>query len=423
MPNESLKLRELLSLSLRTFRTKPQRAFLTILGMAVGIGTVLLLVSLGYGLQYILIGKLITTSDSLITMEVSYPTETNLLIERPLIDKLKTDSDVAEVSPVAEFPGEINSDGGPGLLVDTLVVEPDYFRLTGILPDIGSTPTDTDPGLVVYSQTFVPLGLASDKTSLDKSLGIKVSYQNNGGENNTTTTTTDNGNTTAPVVASATEEADSIAPINIKGIVSDQATAPTVIVFASSLSKVPPFFTKALVKAKNVDVLETLRDKLLGEGFSVSARIDLVTQARKITNILTIILGVFGITALIVSAIGMFNTMLVGFMERTYEVGILKSLGATDSDVRNLFLVEASTMGLFGGVGGIIIGIGLGKILNGLLSVVSTRFGGEAIQLFMIPWWFVFLILILSVMIGFFSGWWPAHKATGLSPKEAFTKK
>jgi len=403
VPNERLKVVELLSLSLRTFRTRPQRAFFTILGMAVGIGTVLLLVSLGYGLQYILIGKLITTEDSLITMEVSYPTESSLLIEQPLIDKLKTYQDVGEVSPVAEFPGEISESNGAGLLINTLIVEPTYFRLKGVLPDIGTVPTNTEPGSVIYSQTLLPLGLLADKTALERVVSFKVIYEDV--KNNTT------------------EEVKSLAPIKIKGIISDLATSPTAIIFADSLSKEPPFFNKVLVKAKNVDVLVNLRNRLLGEGFSVSARIDLVTQARKITNILTIILGVFGVTALIVSAIGMFNTMLVGFMERTYEVGILKSLGATDDDVRNLFLVEASAMGFFGGIGGIIIGVGLGKILNGLLSFVATRFGGQAIKIFLIPWWFVFLILSLSILIGFVSGWWPAHKATGLSPKEAFTKK
>ena len=403
MFNEKLKIIELLSLSLRTFRTRPQRAFFTILGMAVGIGTVLLLVSLGYGLQYILIGKLITTQDSLITMEVSYPTESNLFIDQPLVDKLKTYQDVGEISPVAEFSGEISEKNGTGLLLNTLIVQPTYFRLTGILPDIGSIPTSTEPGSVVYSQTLIPLGLLADQTSLDKTLSFKVIFED--------------------VKKNITEEVRSIAPIKIKGIISDTATSPTAIIFSDSLSKEPFFYNKVLVKAKNADVLVSLRDRLLGEGFSVSARIDLVTQARKITNILTIILGVFGVTALVVSAIGMFNTMLVGFMERTYEVGILKSLGATNHDVRNLFLVEASAMGLFGGIGGVIIGVGLGKILNALLSFVATRFGGQSIQIFLVPWWFVLLILGLSIMIGFLSGWWPAHKATGLSPKEAFNKK
>lgn len=403
MPNKKLKIIELLSLSLRTFRTKPQRAFLTIMGMSVGIATVLLLVSLGYGLQYILIGKLMTTEDSLVTMEISYPSESNILIETPLLDTIRTYENVAEVSPVAEFPGEISENGNSGLLVDTRIVEPAYFRLSGLLPNIGIFPTEEKPGLVTSSQTLIPLGITIDDTALSKFLSFKVFYQDD--------------------INNTFEETASDTPISIKGIISDESMAPTTIIFSNALLKEPPFYSKILVKAKNVDVLESLRDRFLGEGFLVSARIDLVTQARKFTNIVTIILGVFGVTALVVSAIGMFNTMLVGFLERIYEVGILKSLGATDQDVRNLFLVEASIMGLLGGVGGIIIGVGGGKILNLLLSILATKFGGDSIKLFMTPWWFISLILAFSLVIGFISGWWPAHRAAGLSPKEAFTKK
>jgi putative ABC transport system permease protein len=403
MPNKKLKIYELLSLSLRTFRTKPQRAFLTIMGMSIGIATVLLLVSLGYGLQYILIGKLMTTEDSLVTMEISYPSESNLIIKKPIIDAIKEYPNVSEVSVVSEFPGEINEEGGSSLLVNTWIIEPNYFRLSGLLPNIGKIPTETDKGLVTSSQTLIPLNFMADNTSLDKILNFKVFFQDE--KNNTT------------------EEAISIEPLKIKGIISDESMAPTVIVFSDSLNKEVPYYSKALVKGNNVDILEELRDKLLGDGFLVSARIDLVTQARKITNIITTILGVFGVTALIVSSIGMFNTMLVGFLERIYEVGILKSLGATDYDVRNLFLVEASTMGFLGGLGGIVLGVGGGQILNILISFISRNYGGSSISLFLTPWWFVFLILVFSIFIGFISGWLPAHRAARLSPKEAFTKK
>jgi ABC-type antimicrobial peptide transport system permease subunit len=405
MINQTLKIRELLSLSFRTFRTKPQRAFLTIMGMSIGIATVLLLVSLGYGLQYILIGKLMTTEDSLVTMEISYPSESNTTIGKPLLEKIKQYQNVAEVSPIAEFSGEINEDGHSGLLVDARIVEPSYFRLAGLLPTVGEPLFDSDkePGLVASSQTLIPLNLPPNENSLNKSLSFKVFYPNND-EN---------------------ESVESISniPLKIKGIIADEAMPPTTIIFANSLSLEPPFYQKILVKAGDIDFVEGLRDRFLEEGFLVSARIDLVTQARKITNIITIILGVFGVTALVVSAIGMFNTMLVGFLERIYEVGILKSIGATDYDVRNLFLVEATIMGFLGGIGGIIIGIGGGEILNLVLSALAVRFGGEAIRLFLTPWWFIFLILVFSLIIGFISGWWPAHRAAGLSPKEAFTKK
>jgi putative ABC transport system permease protein len=193
-------------------------------------------------------------------------------------------------------------------------------------------------------------------------------------------------------------------PIPIKGLIMDETAQPQAIVFSNSLSAEPPFYRKALVKARDIDYVAPLRDRFLGEGFLVSARIDLVNQARKITNVITIILGVFGVTALVVSAIGMFNTMIVGFMERTYEVGILKSIGATDSDVRNLFLVEAMIMGLLGGAGGIAIGMLSGRGLNALLNIWAKSSGGKGFELFLTPWWFIVLILALSLLIGFISG-------------------
>ena len=402
MPFKQLRFSELMVLSFRTFRTNPQRAFLTIMGMSIGIATVLLLVSLGYGLQYIMIGKLMTTEDSLITMEVSYPTESNMTIKTPYLETLKKYSDVAEISPVAEFSGEISGDKTPRLLINTMIIEPSYFRLAGILPNIGK-PIEKEQALVVSNQTITALSMVLNDSVLGKMFNLKVFYQDN--------------------QTNKSEEATSNNSLPLRGIISDDTMPPTAIVFASSLSKTPPFYSKILVKAKSADVLERLRDKLIGDGFLVSAKIDLVTQARKITNIITIILGVFGITALIVSAIGMFNTMLVGFLERIYEVGILKSLGATDRDVRDLFLVEASIMGFLGGAGGILIGFGVGKLFNFLISSLSTHFGGKPIDLFLTPLWFVLIIMVFSIFIGLVSGWWPAHRAAGLSPKEAFTKR
>jgi ABC-type antimicrobial peptide transport system permease subunit len=399
---QTLKFKELLALSFRSFRTKPQRVVLTIMGMAIGIATVLLLVSLGYGLQYIIIGKLITTQDSLVTMEITYPTESYNLIKTPYLETLKTYEDVAEISPVAQFPGEISAEDTPKLLIDTKIIEPSYFRLSGTIPDIGKL-VENEQGIVVSNQMLFALGLKTDESMLGKLFNLKVYYQDE------TTNTVD--------------ESNSNLEIPVKGIISDETVAPTAIVFANVLSKPPPFYRFILVKAKSVEVLERLRDKLLNEGFLVSARIDLVTQARKITNIITVILGVFGITALIVSAIGMFNTMLVGFLERIYEVGILKSIGATDYDVRNLFLLEASIMGFFGGAGGIFIGFTLGKILNYILSLFAIRFGGISFNLFVSPLWFIGLIMAFSIIIGLLSGWVPAHRAAGLSPKEAFTKR
>src|SRR3989338_2917402 len=109
---------DLLKLSLRVFKTKPLRTSLTIMGMSFGIGTVLFLVSFGYGLQYILIGKLVATEDSLITIEAFYPSETELNITYDDLKMISQIPETAEISPVAEFTGEIKTNNDQsGLLL------------------------------------------------------------------------------------------------------------------------------------------------------------------------------------------------------------------------------------------------------------------------------------------------------------------
>ncbi len=178
MKNNKLKFKELFSLSLRSFKNKPQRAFLTILGMSVGIATVLLLVSLGYGLQYILIGKLMTTQDSLVTMEISYPTESNLFIKKVTLDKIKEYEEVAEISPVAEFPGEMALSDGYSILIDNRIVEPAYFRLSGSLPSLGKSPTEKNTdGVVITSPALAPMNITLPESSLNRETNFKIFYQ------------------------------------------------------------------------------------------------------------------------------------------------------------------------------------------------------------------------------------------------------
>lgn len=405
MPEQRLQFKELFKLSIRTFRVKPVRAILTIAGMSVGIGAVMFLVSLGYGLQYILIGKLVSTEDSLIAMEIGYPSETGKVINETILNDLKNIPLASEVSPVYEFAGELGQATSSGLLVDSRIVTEDYFRLTGFTVDVGDKDfdkADGKGGIIISSQAIKAIGLSADSTSLNKPLSFKVFYDDE---------------------TLVTVEATSTKILIVSGIILDDSLPPTVLVSADHLSKKPPFTRKAIVKAKDIDSVEGVRDELINRGFLVSARIDLVNQARKITNAITIVLGVFGVTALIVSAIGMFNTMIVGFLERIYEVGILKSIGATDTDVRNLFLMESSIMGVLGGIGGITLGYSAGKFFNILLSLIATQLGGKAFELFITPLWFVLLVLVLSLFIGLISGFWPARRAANLSPKEAFIRK
>ena len=203
----------------------------------------------------------------------------------------------------------------------------------------------------------------------------------------------------------------------------NDAETPTIIVSNTSLPTPPPVYKQIYVEATSDQVFSSLRSALVAQGFMISAHIDLVRQAQQVTNIITIILGVFGIAALLVSAIGMFNTMIVGFLERTYEVGVMKALGATDSDVRRLFLTEALVMGLAGGLVGVVLGVGLGELFNIIVSLIAQHYGGSGFTLFVSPAWFILVVIGVSALIGLAAGFIPARRATALSPKEAFVRK
>lgn len=393
---------DLLKLSLRVFRTKPTRTILTILGMSVGIGTVVFFVSLGYGLQYILIGRLITSEDSLITVEASYPSESGKAIDLGTMGEIRLQKEVDNISPVAEFPGEmLIGSGAPGIVPLTRIVRSSYFNYAGVTPDIGKPWTEAEPGVVLSTQALRLLGLTANQSILGKEVTGKVFY---------------------PKPDGAIEEVE-IYKLKIQGVITDENEPPLAYIPYSGVSKEPTSFKSMLIKAKNIDMVVPLRDSLEKQGFLINAKVDLVNQARKITNAITISLMVFGIAALTVSAIGMFNTMIVGFLERIYEVGVMKALGATDADIKHLFLMESSVIGFLGGTGGIMLGMGAGGSMNFLMSSLSQRLGSKALTLFITPSWFVIAVLILSTVIGIISGFWPARNASLLSPREAFVRK
>lgn len=397
----SLSYIDLIRLSTRVFTVKPVRTFLTILGTSIGIGTVVFFISLGYGLQFILLGKLVTTEDSLISMEAAYPQEVNLFLTSPDLDNILKLENIVEVSPVAEFPAEIKITNSPGLITSRLI-EPNYFRLSGQTPDLGRGFTEEEPGVVLSSQGAKLINLPVSLESLGKLVSIKAYYQNPDG---------------------TAKEVEIQKPLPILGFVTNENEPPLVLVPANSLSSPPPIYKSFLAKAKDAESVGQVKDLLTEKGFLVSVKLDLVNQSQKILRIFTIVLGVFGVTALAVSAVGMFNTMIVSFMERTYEVGVMKSIGATDRDIRNLFLMESLIMGTAGGAVGIFLGMGTGALVNFVLNVLAKRFGSEPFDLFITPFWFILLIILTSAFIGVISGFLPSRRASNLSPKEAFLRK
>jgi putative ABC transport system permease protein len=177
------------------------------------------------------------------------------------------------------------------------------------------------------------------------------------------------------------------------------------------------------VKTKSNSEMAVIRDVILEYGLLVSSLSDTVDQANQIFKVLQVILMLFGIIALVVSAIGMFNTMTITLLERTEEIGIMKSIGASDSAISVMFFMESAIMGFLGGCAGVAIGWLGGNGFNILINLVATRFGGQSVSLFYSPTWFVLAILAFSGIVGFMTGLVPARRASKIDPLDALRYK
>ncbi len=178
-------------------------------------------------------------------------------------------------------------------------------------------------------------------------------------------------------------------------------------------------FSQAKIVAGKQDELPAVRQQIDNLGYKTTSVADTVEQIDKLFASVRIVLASFGLVALTVASLGMFNTLTVSLMERTREVGVMKAMGMRSTEVKELFLAEAMIMGLLGGVFGVLAGWGMGKLLGLLLSTVSLAKGVGMIDVSYIPWQFVVFVLSLSFVVGVATGIYPARRARRISALNA----
>jgi putative ABC transport system permease protein len=154
-------------------------------------------------------------------------------------------------------------------------------------------------------------------------------------------------------------------------------------------------------------------------GFAVFSLIDLTRNLQRVFAILDLLLGIFGSLALAVASLGIVNTLVMSILERRREIGVLKALGASDGDVRRLFFAEAGVMGLAGGVGGVAIGWSIGRIIQFATEVYLRRQAIPAENIWTVPWWLVAGAIGFSILVSLVAGMYPASRAARLDPVEA----
>ncbi len=178
-------------------------------------------------------------------------------------------------------------------------------------------------------------------------------------------------------------------------------------------------FSQLKIVADSSDNLVEARKQVEALGFSTRSVADTVNQIDKLFGTARIILAILGFVALSIAALGMFNTLTVSLLERTREVGLMKAMGMRSNEVRELFLTESLVMGFFGGILGILLGSLSSELLGLALSAVSISKGIGYIDVSYLPATFVTFIFVLSLVVGVFTGIYPARRATKISALDA----
>lgn len=162
--------------------------------------------------------------------------------------------------------------------------------------------------------------------------------------------------------------------------------------------------------------LRDFRDEKKGEEtFQVQTFEKMIESVGSILAMVRTVIVAIAAISLLVGGIGIMNTMYTAILERTKEIGTMKAVGARNSDILMIFLFESGIYGLVGGIGGVSIGLGLGK----LTEIIARNYLGVAYIKASFAWWLIVGALLFSFITGCLSGVAPAIQASRMKPVRA----
>ncbi len=403
-----MKLRALPGEAWRAMGLNRLRTGLTMLGMVIGVGAVVLMLAVGDGARHTVNEQIQAMGSNLFIILSGASTSAGVRMgagSRPTItvgdaealEKLPTLDGVAPV----QFQTAQLAHAGSNWSTTVRGVTPDYFRLREWAIDSGQGISDAD---VRSAARVAVLGrvVAKELFGTDDPVGKSVRI----------------GNQPFTVVGVAEEKGQSLSGSDQDDIVFVPLTTAQGKLFGVSF---PGTVTSITVRAKSselmedaeADIRQTLRQRhRLKPGqpddFTVRNLASTAETAATTARVLTVMLGTIASISLIVGGIGIMNIMLVSVTERTREIGIRMAVGARRRDILLQFLLEAVLICTIGGLAGVALGVaGAWAVYEfaGMTTVVS----GTAIA----------LAFVFSAATGIFFGYYPAHQAARLQPVEA----
>jgi len=178
------------------------------------------------------------------------------------------------------------------------------------------------------------------------------------------------------------------------------------------------FYSSILVNVDDMNNIQEVQKSIQELGFSANSNSEWIESEQTQLKYIQLVLGGIGAVSLLVAAIGITNTMMMSIYERTKEIGIMKVLGCDLRNIQGMFLLEAGYIGFLGGVAGLVLSYIVSAILNMALSA-SGMMPGMEVGLSYIPAWLALLAVGFAVLVGVMAGFFPSLRAMKLSPLAA----
>lgn len=370
------------------------RSFLTVLGIVIGVMSVILLISLVTGLKTYITSQIEGLGSNLLFVipgriggaRSPGGVQANRLVYNDAVILRKSLSDQAEISAAIQRNATLKYGNKDDKGVAVFGVESNYSKIIAIKLTSGRFFIDSDQA---SSRKVADIGLTV-KTNLFGETDPIGKQINVAGQRYT--------------VIGVLDKRGSIFGIDQdNGIYIPFTTAQkqfgidrlnTIYISAASSDNVKAIQTRAV---------NILKKRLSEDEFTVQSQEQALSTISQITGVLTLALGGVAAISLLVGGIGVMNIMLVSVTERTREIGLRKALGATPANIRNQFLIEAVVLSGFGGIIGIAIGFGISLIIG--IFFTTT-----------VPLWSVLLSFGFSMLVGVVFGVAPAMRAAKLDP-------
>jgi len=392
--------RDFIKLAIGSVWAHRMRSFLTALGIAVGIASVILLTSIGEGIHRFVLAEFTQFGTNLIavtpgkasTLGISGAVVSNV---RPLsmddAEALKRLPRVLDVVPVVQGNAAIEA-GHRSRRTMVLGVGPAVPRVWQMKPSVGRFLPDDDPR---HARPFVVLGskvrneLFATETPLGKRIRIgSESYR----------------------VVGVMESKGQMLGFDLDDAVYIPAQKAMSMFNRESVMEVDLLYSPDTDSKTLSDKIKQLLTSRHGrEDFTIITQDQMLETLGSILNILTLAVGALGAISLLVGGIGILTIMTIAITERTPEIGLLRAVGARRTEILTLFIGEAIVLASIGGIAGLVLGAGGAWLLGVAVPALPTH----------TPWSYAIAAELVAAAIGLAAGVAPAYKAANMDPVEA----